>query len=68
MNIEKIACSTPDFAKENAALNKEINIPQLTYTTRKAEQISGSAFAACVHESKQVDEYFTETGVKYDLS
>lgn len=49
------------------ALNRQIDIPKLTYTVRKAEQVAGGQFAAGVHESHKVDEHYTDTGVKYDL-
>lgn len=49
------------------ALDRQIDIPKLTYTIRKAEQIAGNQFAAGVHESHKVDEHYTDTGVRYDL-
>lgn len=49
------------------ALDRQIDIPKLTYTIRKAQQVAGNAFAAGVHESHKVDEHYTDTGVKYDL-
>lgn len=49
------------------ALDRQIDIPKLTYTVKKATQIAGNAFAAGVHESHKVDEHYTDTGVKYDL-
>lgn len=49
------------------ALDLELEIPKLTYTVRRATQTAGNAFATAVHESHQVDEEFTDTGVKYDL-
>lgn len=49
------------------ALDRQIDIPKLTYTVRKAQQISGSVFAAGTHESHKVDEHYTDTGTRYDL-
>ena len=49
------------------ALDRQIDIPKLTYTVKKATQTAGNAFAAGVHESHKVDEHYTDTGVKYDL-
>lgn len=49
------------------ALDRQIEIPKLTYTLRKAEQTAGNSFAAVVRESHEVDEHYTDTGVKYDL-
>lgn len=49
------------------ALDRQIDIPKLTYTVRKAEQVAGNQFAAGVHESHKVDEHYTDTGVRYDL-
>lgn len=49
------------------ALDRQIEIPKLTYTVKKATQTAGNAFAAGAHESHKVDEHYTDTGVKYDL-
>ena len=49
------------------ALDRQIDIPKLTYTVKKATQTAGNAFAAGAHESHKVDEHYTDTGVKYDL-
>lgn len=49
------------------ALDRQIDIPKLTYTVKKATQTAGDAFAAGVHESHTVDERYVDTGVKYDL-
>lgn len=64
---------TVEFSSEElirnaiAALDRELEIPKLTYTVRRATQTAGNAFATAVHESHQVDEPFADTGVKYDL-
>ena len=71
--INHKAAYTVDFSSEELiqksveALNREIDIPKLTYTVRKAKQISGNEFASAERESHQVDEHYMETGVKYDL-
>lgn len=71
--INHKAAYTVEFSSEElvkkavAALDRQIDIPKLTYTVRKATQTSGNAFAAGVHEAHQVDEHYTDTGVKYDL-
>ena len=71
--INHKAAYTVDFSSEEliekaiGALDRQIDIPKLTYTVRKATQIDGNAFAAGGHESHKVDEHYTETGVKYDL-
>ena len=49
------------------ALDRQIDIPKLTYTVKRATQTAGNAFAAGAHESHKVDEHYTDTGVKYDL-
>ena len=55
------------ITKATEALDRQIDIPKLTYTIKKAQQIAGNAFAAGVHESHKVDEHYTDTGIKYDL-
>ena len=71
--INHKAAYTVDFSSEELiqksveALNREIDIPKLTYTVRKAKQISGNEFASAERESHQVDEHYMETGIKYDL-
>lgn len=55
------------IAKAIAALDRQIDIPKLTYTIKKAQQVAGDKFAAGVHESHKVDEHYTDTGIKYDL-
>lgn len=49
------------------ALDRQIDIPKLTYTVRHGVQTAGNAFAAGIHEAQKVDEHYTDTGVKYDL-
>ena len=49
------------------ALDRQIDIPMLTYTVKKAQQVDGDAFAMVAHESHEVYEHYTETGIKYDL-
>ena len=64
---------TVDFSTEElvrkavAALDREIDIPKLTYTVRHGVQMAGNVFADGVHESEKVDEHYTDTGVKYDI-
>ena len=71
--INHKAAYTVDFSsaelikKAIDALDKQIDIPKLTYTVKKATQTAGNAFAAGVHESHKVDEHYTDTGIKYDL-
>jgi len=71
--INHKAAYTVEFSSEELirksveALDKDIDIPKLTYTVKKATQTAGNAFAAGMHESHQVDEHYTDTGVKYDL-
>ena len=49
------------------ALDRQINIPKLTYTVRKATQIENGRFVAEGHKTHKVDEAYTDTGIKYDL-
>jgi len=71
--INHKAAYTVDFSsaelikKAIDALDRQIDIPKLTYTVKKATQTAGNAFAAGVHESHKVDEHYTDTGIKYDL-
>lgn len=71
--INHKAAYTVEFASDELikkaieALDRQIDIPKLTYTVRKATQTGGGTFAAGVHESHKVDEHYTDTGVKYDL-
>ena len=71
--INHKAAYTVDFSsaelikKAIDSLDKQIDIPKLTYTVKKATQTAGNAFAAGVHESHKVDEHYTDTGIKYDL-
>ena len=55
------------IAKAIDALDRQIEIPKLTYTVRRAMQTSGNAFAAEEHEAHYFNEYDLDTGVKYDL-
>ena len=60
--INHKAAYTVDFSsaelikKAIDALDRQIDIPKLTYTVKKATQTAGNAFAAGVHESHKVDE------------
>lgn len=71
--INHKAAYTVDFSGEELvgkaidALNAQIDIPKLTYTVRHGVQIAGDAFAPGSHESRRVDEHYTDTDVKYDL-
>ena len=71
--INHKAAYTVDFSsaelikKAIDALDRQIDIPKLTYTVKKATQTGGGTFAAGVHESHKVDEHYTDTGIKYDL-
>ena len=49
------------------ALDRQIDIPKLTYTVKKATQTAGNTFAVDKQERNKVDENYTDTGVKYDL-
>ncbi len=59
--------STELIQKSIEALDRQIDIPMLTYTVKKAQQVAGDTFAMVAHESHEVYEHYTETGVKYDL-
>ena len=71
--INHKAAYTVDFSSDELvqkaveAIDREVDIPKLTYTVRKAVQTDGRTFATSVHESRQVDEHYMDTGVKYDL-
>ena len=71
--INHKAAYTVDFSSDELikkaieALDRQIDIPKLTYTVKKATQTGGGTFVAGVHESHKVDEHYTDTGLKYDL-
>lgn len=71
--INHKAAYTVEFSSEELikkaidSLDRQIDIPKLTYTVKKATQTAGNTFAAGVHESHKVDEHYTDTGLKYDL-
>lgn len=71
--INHKAAYTVEFSSEELikkaidALDRQIDIPKLTYIVRRAIQTAGNTFADGAHEAYQVDEHYTDTGVKYDL-
>ena len=71
--INHKAAYTVDFSSDELikkaieTLDRQIDIPKLTYTVKKATQTGGGTFATGVHESHKVDEHYTDTGLKYDL-
>ena len=73
MRINHKAAYTVEFSSEELvrkaveALDRQIEIPRLTYMIRHGVQTAGDAFADGAHESEFVDEHYTDTGVKYDI-
>lgn len=71
--INHKAAYTVEFSSEELikkaieALDRQIEIPKLTYTVRVAEQTAGNQFAASNRRVEKIGENYTDTDVKYDL-